>query len=124
MDLKVANLLISNAKLNGFTCLKQPVYAIIINEQNEILIGSNNINNKIDICPRVLNNSKTGEDYHLCKEICNQNNHAEVDAINRGKDFEYDFKNSTLYLIGHTYCCDNCLKHIKEVGINKIIILN
>lgn len=115
--------IIYDSKLIGFSCLKQSVYAIIINEKKEIIVGSNNINYKVSECPRVTNNSKSGEDYHFCKEICNQNNHAEVDAIKKGIESNYDFTNSTLYLIGHTYCCENCLKEINKVNINNIVIV-
>lgn len=115
--------IIYDSKLNGFSCLKQSVYAIIINEKKEIIVGSNNINNKVLECPRVTNNSKTGEDYHFCKEICNQNNHAEVDAIKKGIESNYNFNDAILYLVGHTYCCENCLKEIDKVNIKNIVII-
>ena len=31
-------------------------------------------------------------------------------------------KDATLYLIGHTYCCKDCMKKIKQSEIKKVII--
>lgn len=107
-------------KINSFECLKQKVNAIIVTKENYIIFGTNNINNKIELCPRL--NSKSGEDYHFCKEICNQNSHAEVDAINNALKENININESTLYLIGHTYCCNNCLENLKKYNINNIII--
>ena len=62
---------------------------------------------------------KSGEGYELCKDVCWQPNHAEVNAC---IDAGALAKGGTLYLIGHTYCCDACKKIIKEAGIKKIVI--
>ncbi len=98
-------------------CVKQTTIAIIVNK-GKFWVGSNWCESSQEECPR--GNMKSGEGYHLCKEICKQGNHAEVDAcIKAGKDA----KGGTLYLIGHTYCCDNCKKVMKEYEIKKVIIV-
>jgi len=98
-------------------CVKQDVVAIIKN-RNKIFIGINSCNNPQFVCPR--DNMPSGIGYELCKSICRQTNHAEVNAcINAG---EYA-SGATLYLIGHSYCCDDCLQIMKEYGIKEIIIL-
>lgn len=107
-------------KVNSFVCLKQRVNAVIVSKDNQIVFGTNNINNKVDCCPRA--NSKSGEDYHFCKDVCNQNAHAEVDAINNALKNNIDINEATLYLIGHTYCCNNCLENLKKYNITNIII--
>jgi deoxycytidylate deaminase len=62
---------------------------------------------------------KTGEGYNLCRDICQQKNHAEVDAcIKAGINAD----GADLYLIGHYYCCDACKKVMKEHGIKNIYI--
>lgn len=106
-------------------CIKQTVMAAITTKNNEIIFGFNGINNKDVLeCPRVLENMKTGEGYHLCKEVCNQASHAEVEAINNANINKIDIKDSSLYLIGHTYCCDNCLDKISKAGIKELFILD
>lgn len=108
----------------GLTCLKQSVVAMIVTKENVEIFGTNNIQNKIDVCPRIEQNLKTGEGYHLCKDICNQNSHAEVTAINNAKLKNINLLGSSLFLIGHTYCCDNCLSVMKENGVSKVYVIN
>jgi deoxycytidylate deaminase len=97
-------------------CAKQETIAIIENN-GQYWIGSNWCNNAQDECPRKL--MKTGEGYELCKTICNQDNHAEVDVcIKVGENAS----GGTLYLLGHTYCCDNCKKVMSEYGIEEVVI--
>ena len=97
-------------------CAKQTTIAVIENE-GEFWVGSNWCANPQEECPRY--DMKSGEGYELCKEICKQHAHAEVDAcLNAGEKA----KGGTLYLIGHTYCCDNCKRVMEEHGIQNIII--
>jgi len=100
-------------------CAKQEVTAIIVNKNGKHYIGSNWCKNPQKVCPRDILKYKSGEGYELCKKICKQNSHAEIDACKIAKK---EAKGSTLYLIGHTYCCDNCQKIMKQYGIDKIII--
>ena len=98
-------------------CAKQDVVAIIKNG-NKIFTGTNSCDNPQSVCPR--DNMPDGIGYELCKSICMQTNHAEVNAcINAG---EYS-NGATLYLIGHSYCCDDCKEFMKASGIREIIIL-
>lgn len=105
-------------------CLKQTVKAIIVTQDGQRILGSNAINNDVDICPRVVENMPTGEGYHLCKDVCNQNEHAEVTAIQNAKKQGMDIQGATLMLTGHTYCCDNCISSMKEAGITKAVCVD
>jgi len=97
-------------------CAKQETIAIIENN-GQYWIGSNWCYYAQNECPR--KNYKSGEGYELCLSVCVQVYHAEVDAcINAG----INAKGGTLYLLGHTYCCDNCKKVMDEYGIKKVII--
>ena len=83
-----------------------------------ISMGFNEIQEDINICPRI--DLPTGIGYEMCKEICKQENHAEINAcIIAGAEAQ----GATLYLLGHTYCCNNCKKVMAEYGIKNIIIL-
>lgn len=97
-------------------CAKQETIAIIENN-GQYWIGTNYCLTAKERCPR--EGMKTGEGYHLCKDICNQTNHAEVNAcILAGENAN----GSTLYLIGHTYCCENCKKTMEDYGVKTIVI--
>jgi deoxycytidylate deaminase len=83
-----------------------------------VSIGTNEIhNNQITECPR--KGMKSGEGYDLCKTACQQGHHAEVDAcLKAGEEAE----GATLYLIGHTYCCDSCKQVMEDHGIKRVVI--
>jgi deoxycytidylate deaminase len=99
-------------------CAKLTTIAIIINN-GQFWIGSNYCYNPQKECPR--GKLPTGEGYELCKEICDQKYHAEVDAcINAGINTD----GGDLYLIGHYYCCNDCKKVMKEFGIKNIYIFD
>lgn len=104
-------------------CLKQSVKALIITKDGKEVYGANDIRNEVTVCPRVEKGCKTGEGYDLCKSVCNQNFHAEVSAIQNAKEKGIDIKGSTLYLVNHTYCCDNCIAKMKIAGIKEAHIL-
>jgi deoxycytidylate deaminase len=54
----------------------------------------------------------------MCKQICNQNEHAEVMAIRDAKLRNINTVDAKLYLTGHTYFCDNCINAMKKAGIS------
>lgn len=98
-------------------CKKQTVVAVIMKDNQLISTGTNEIHADVDNCPRI--GMKAGEGYELCKNICKQKYHAEEEAcINAGEKA----KGATLHLIGHTYCCDNCLNVMKKHGIYQVKI--
>lgn len=97
-------------------CAKQETIAIIEND-GRYWIGSNWCKNTQEHCPR--KDMETGIGYELCKTVCQQNNHAEIDVCLKAGE---SAKDGTLYLIGHTYCCDNCKSVMKDHGIKEIII--
>jgi len=107
-------------KYNSIQCKKQTTVAVIMKDGFLMGIGTNGISVHVDECPRDVAGMKSGEGYHLCKEVCGQFGHAEAIAcFNAGM---IKCKGSTLYLIGHTYCCDNCLDTMKKYGILKVVI--
>ena len=97
-------------------CAKLETIAIIENK-GQYWIGTNNCQNAQEICPR--KDMPTGVGYELCKSICGQYYHAEVDACLEAGE---NAKGGTLYLLGHTYCCDLCKKIMNEYGIKEVII--
>ena len=97
-------------------CFKQETIAIIENN-GQYWIGSNWCENVQSECPR--KNMKSGEGYHLCKEICNQGSHAEIDACLKAGE---NANGGILYLLGHTYCCDSCKEVMDKYGIKNVVI--
>ena len=125
--------IITGCKIHGqnkVPCIKRPVYCVIVSEDNKCVFGSNWINDtSVKECPRA--ESPSGVDYHLCKEVCKQNSHAETDALTKATKLEVITYGASLYLTGHNYCCDNCIiamrasgiKYVKCIDSNKEYIL-
>lgn len=103
-------------------CLKQNVKALIVTQSGEEAFGSNHINNQVSSCPRVEQNCKTGEGYHLCKQVCAQGAHAEVDAIENAQKQGLNIEGATLYLMNHYYCCEPCLNAMKSAKISSAVV--
>lgn len=98
-------------------CKKLTTVAVIMKDFQLISIGINSIGSGIKDCAR--KDMPTGVGYELCKSICDQKYHAEVDACIKAGE---KARGATLYLIGHTYCCDNCKKVMDEYGILNLVI--
>ncbi len=61
----------------------------------------------------------TVEGYELCRSVCNQLGHAEVNAIKlAGKHAS----GATLDVEGHTYACEECLSAARKAGITEVIV--
>jgi len=99
-------------------CAKQTTIALIVNG-NDFFVGSNWCENPQEKCPR--GGMATGEGYELCKEICGQKHHAEVDACLKAGIKAMGGK---LYLFGHYYCCEDCISVMESHGIISWEILN
>lgn len=104
-------------KVDPRKCAKQTTVAIIVSGE-DIFVGSNWCNSPQEECPR--KDLKTGEGYEFCKNVCHQDNHAEIDALRQAGD---KAKGATMILFGHYYCCDSCATAIKSSGIRKLVVL-
>lgn len=100
-------------------CLKRSVLAVLVTTDGRTIMGTNAIKNtRVRQCPRDLAGYGPGEGYELCSRVCQQDKHAEVDAVARCKDAT----GSTVYVMGHDRCCSNCLKTMQDAGVKKVVI--
>ena len=110
--------LMEKAKMfNACRCAKQITISIIENK-GSYWIGTNWCAKPQKKCPR--GDMPSGEGYELCKSVCQQTGHAEENAI---KEAGKGAKGGTLFLLGHTYVCDNCKVLIGRAGIERTIIV-
>lgn len=98
-------------------CVKQTVTATIIATDGRRFTATNHCDNAQSICPRA--GMATGEGYELCRSVCEQPAHAEVNAIWLARRAT---RGATLYLQGHTYACEPCKKACADAGIASIVI--
>ena len=106
-------------------CIKQEVRAMLVTKEGLCFFGANWMTNgDVSVCPRVTNNSPSGQGYELCKEICNQQFHAERAALDHCFNNGYSAEGGTMYVIGHTYCCVDCRAAMKAAGVIKAIVID
>lgn len=98
-------------------CAKQIVTATIITASGERFVGTNHCLNAQSVCPRA--DLPSGVGYELCRDVCEQPAHAEVNAIAAAGD---QAEGATLYLEGHTYACDPCTEDSRAAGIVRLLI--
>ena len=108
-----------------YPCLKQEVYACIVTAGGEVFFGANwMLNNTVTVCPRL--SFESGTRYDLCESECGQGTeyHAERQAINACIEAGCNTVGATMYLTGHTYCCDTCKEAIKLSRIKDVVFLD
>jgi len=98
-------------------CAKQTVRATIVTPEGYRFVATNYVLNAQATCPR--GGMPTGEGYHLCREVCMQVGHAEINALRIAGKFA---RGATLYLEGHTYACEPCKAACDEAGIVALVI--
>lgn len=100
-------------------CRKRQVIAVLMTKAGNVFIGGNRITSPQSECPRHLRGLKNGKGWELCKEICGQIAHAEVDALNQAGD---KARGGHLYLIGHHIACDDCTQKMTGAEVTHEII--
>lgn len=106
-------------------CVKQSVYAMLVTKEGKEFFGANWMTNgSITVCPRVTLKCKTGEGYEHCTETCNQEFHAEPAAINACINAGYSPAGATVYVVGHTVCCDNCRNTMWANDVAEAIVVD
>lgn len=98
-------------------CAKQTVTATIIAPDGRKWVGTNECSNPQKVCPR--GNMPSGAGYWMCRDICQQEMHAEKAALRAaaGKDLT----GGVLYLDGHTYLCGPCEVALADAGVSRVI---
>ena len=109
---------ITSKTLENSPCLKQTTLAIIIND-GRYYIGSNHCEEEVEDCPRETKPS--GEGYELCRSICGQTAHAEIDVLEKAGE---QAEGGTMFLIGHNYLCQTCKDAATRMGIKEVIIID
>jgi deoxycytidylate deaminase len=93
-------------------CAKQTVICTIITPEGYRFYGSNSCLNPQKECPR-----EPGEDYTKCSTICDQQGHAEEQALRAAGNHA---KGARAYIEGHTWVCKNCQEKLFAAGVESI----
>jgi len=99
------------------SCAKATVRCELHLRTTRVIVGTNACNNPQPVCPRL-----PGENYTKCRTICDQQGHAEVQAIRTAIDggVGSDLVGSVAILSGHTYYCMDCQRALFGAGIAQL----
>ena len=98
-------------------CAKQVVTATVVSPSGKRYQATNWCMSPQKECPRA--GMPSGEGYELCRTVCAQHAHAEVNALKAAGEFA---RGGRLYVEGHTYACGPCLAVAKEAGIEEVVV--
>jgi deoxycytidylate deaminase len=98
-------------------CVKQTVTATLVTPSGDRYVATNHCMNPQSTCPRGA--LPTGVGYELCRDVCKQDAHAEVNVVRFAGDAA---RGAKLYLAGHTYACEPCKEAAAEAGVTEIVI--
>lgn len=94
-------------------CAKREVRCVLVDRiSGHDVVGENWCRNPQKVCPR-----EEGEGYEKCKTICQQDNHAEEDALRQLNGDAYGY-HAILY--GHDYYCPSCQKALFAAGVQAL----
>lgn len=102
-------------------CRKQPTGAVLVRD-GKIIMTATNAGLTVDVCPRVLKGSKTGTDYHFCKEVCKQEGHSELSVVRKAREKGIETKGADVYLWGHWWCCQPCWEEMINGDIRDVYV--
>lgn len=105
----------------GTGCRKQPTGAVLV-KNGKILMSATNASRTVGVCPRVLKGSKTGTDYHFCKEVCGQDGHSEKMVVEKARQKGIETKGADVYLWGHWWCCQPCWDAMQSGEIANVYV--
>ena len=99
-------------------CAKRIVTAVLVAADGRRFTGTNYCENAQPSCPR--GDMPGGVGYELCRDVCQQPAHAEVNAIAAAGDAA---RGSTIY-IDHTWACCACKNAAHEAGVLDIVVVD
>ena len=109
MDATLRTYLHCRSRLGYGPCAKKEVGCVIVAPDGQRFAGANLCFNPQDVCPR-----EPGEGYEKCRSICQQDGHAEMDALRRAGSAA---KGATAWVYGHTHACRDCQEALYGAGV-------
>lgn len=100
------------------TCAKRTVVCAIHTRDGRVAIAENFCKRPQLTCPRA-----DGEGYGKCIAICEQQGHAEIQALRAARENNLDVTGAHVYVLGHYYACAECCRALWAAGVGAITIL-
>lgn len=109
------------------SCLRNKVGAVIVQDKDIISTGYNGAPQyqpnclEIGFCYRNQNNIKSGTQLESCRAV---GSHAEANAVSLAARNGHATNNSTIYIYGHNFICNQCKAIIANANITRVVLLN
>ena len=109
------------------SCLRNHVGAVIVHNKDIVSTGYNGSpqyqRNCIEIgyCYRNKHNILSGTQLEKCRAV---GSHAESNAISLAARNGHSTDNSTIYIVGHNFICNQCKALIANANIIKVVLLS
>jgi deoxycytidylate deaminase len=118
--------------LNAGPCVKAHVTAVLVSSDGDVFQSTNFCRMPQTVCPRETQGFAPGQGYHLCKDVCGQRGHAEVNVI----DFAlghglHKVRNAKLYVdydlkveaaVNPARVCGECQDYAKQAGVGDVVL--
>lgn len=101
----------------GGPCAKRVVTATVIAPNGDKFTGTNHCLAPQPACPRAGMPRYTG--YTLCRSICQQPAHAEVNALLAAGSHA---RGATMVVEGIDHICDDCMRRMIYAGIASLVV--
>jgi dCMP deaminase len=106
------------------TCFRNKVGAVIVKDKEIVSTGYNGAPfyqpncQEIGYCYREKHNIKSGTNLELCRA---SGAHGEANAITLAAKNGHSTRDSTIYIVGHYFICNNCKAMISNAGIKRVV---
>jgi deoxycytidylate deaminase len=101
-----------------------PVGIVLVKNGEVVARAGNGFNGEREdrhVCPRIVRQSPSGKEYHLC-EYCQPDGHAEPMLIEAAREAGIDTEGADVYMYGHWWCCTPCWEVMDEAGIANVYL--
>lgn len=108
------------------SCLRNKVGAVIVKDKDIISTGYNGApqyqKNCLEMahCYRNENKIKSGTQLESCRAV---GSHAEANAISLAARNGHSTNKATIYIVGHTFVCNQCKALIANSNIVRVVLL-
>lgn len=98
-------------------CQDKTIVAVL-RSNGRVFFGINGISESMDYCPRNVMEMGVNQGYSMCRSICRQESHAEVDAIDTWLRNSTADDTAEISIYGTGKICDNCMALLQKFNVS------
>lgn len=98
-------------------CQDKTIVAVL-RSNGRVFLGINGISENMTYCPRNVMEMGVNQGYSMCRSICRQESHAEVDAIDTWLRNSTADDTAEISIYGTGKICDNCMALLQKFNVS------